>query len=193
MYRGHACLLHNCIGTERIERRDIHLEAAAYTGHIATHLTERLNAKSLIFKLSAGSAVIHVAAHHYCKTEYEFSYSIGVLTWGILRAHTVSGSGGEVDIIISGSGTHYNLKITGCVKHIGIHLIRTDYKRVNISDSLKEIVFGRIFLKQDEFGTSLLDDFAHTVNSHCCKRFFSCYEDFHDYQRVINAVSRNRS
>ena len=93
----------------------------------------------------------------------------------------MSGGRSKVDIVITGTGTHHDLKILCSVKHLCVHFVRTYDESVDVSDSGKQVSLCSIFLQQDQFCAGILYDLTHTIHRNSGKRFFGSYKNFHVY------------
>ncbi len=99
--RLHAFCLNSRIGNENVKSLNVHSETFGNTGHIASHLTESVDAERLALKFRTGRSVELVAADHNHHTENETGHSVGVLTGSVHHTNVVFGSGFEVDVVIA--------------------------------------------------------------------------------------------
>ena len=128
----HASSLDDLCGAIGIISQHLHVETLSDASHIATYIAKGENAKTLVLQLGTAGAVEEVTLGIDKKTEYKFSYAVGVLTWGVHGHYFVSRSGFEVDVVIPCAGTDDNLQLLGSVKHLCIDFIGTDDQCVSI-------------------------------------------------------------
>ena len=82
---------------------------------------------------------------------------------------------GEVDVVISGSGTNNYLQLLGGVEHFGIYLVGTDDECVGILHCVEKLLLLCIFLKQGEGVACSLDLCLYALDSCCCEWLLCCY------------------
>ena len=58
----------------------------------------------------------------------------------------MSGGCSEVDVVVTGTGTHHNLQLLCSVQHFGIHLVRADDECVSVFHCIQQLSFLGIFL-----------------------------------------------
>ena len=141
-------LLDDLCGAEGVVGINVHTEALGDASHVAAYITEGEDTQLLTQQLGTALTVVETTNGHHEQTEYEFGNGIGVLTWGILGNYVVSGSCGEVDIVVTSTGTNNNLQLLGSVEHFGIDLIRTDDECVGILYCVEQLCLFSIFLEQ---------------------------------------------
>ena len=86
----------------------------------------------------------------------------------------MSGSGCEVDVVVTCTGTNHNLQLLGSVKYFGVNLVRTDNQSVGILHSVQQLSLLRIFLQQGELMAACFYLFANALDSCCCERLLCC-------------------
>ncbi len=96
----------------------------------------------------------------------------------------MGGSGCQVDVVITGTGTHHNLQLLRRIKHLTVHLVRTDNHGVGILHGIQQLCLLRIFLQQHDFVACSLQFGLDTIDSGCCKWFFCCYQYFHKWANI---------
>ncbi len=65
---------------------------------------------------------------------------------------TFAGRRGEVNVVITGSGTDNDLQVFRCFKYFGCDFVGTDDKSVHVSDGGDELRSVGVFLKSGELG-----------------------------------------
>ena len=116
--------LGNLLGRdERIHGLDLHSEGGSLLANEPSDIAEGLDADSLAGNLGTGSRSELVAAHvnHHCNGE--LGHGIGVLAGSILDDNSVSGGGGEIDIVESGTCAHYDLELRSGVQNTCRNLV----------------------------------------------------------------------
>ena len=101
------------------------------------------------------------------------------------KDNIVGCSGCEVHIVISGTGTHHNLKLLCGVEHFGVDYVAAYDYGVGIGSGIEQILLAAVLFKKLEFITGLFYHFAYTVNSNGCKRFFGGYQYFHSPNALL--------
>ena len=51
----------------------------------------------------------------------------------------MSGGCSEVDVVVTGTGTHYDFQLLSSVQYFGIHLVRADDQSVSILDGIQQL------------------------------------------------------
>ena len=83
--------------------------------------------------------------------------------------------GGQVDVVIAGSGAHHNLQLLGGVEHFGIHLVRADNQRIGILYGIQQLLLLGVFLQQGQLISCSLYLFLDAFHGSCCERLLCCY------------------
>ena len=169
-----TCSLDDICRAEGIISRNIHTEALGDASDITTHVTKCQDTQLLTLQLTASLAIVEITNCENQQTEYQFGYSVGVLTRSILGYYVVSSSSSQVDIIITSTGANDNLEVLGCVEHLGISLVRTDNHRIHILHGIEKLSLLCIFFEQYEFIACSLYFFLNALDSSCCEWLFCC-------------------
>ena len=171
----HTGLLDDLCGAVGIVGIDIHTKALGDAGHVAADVAEGEDAQLLAHELGAALAVVEITDGHDEQTEDELGHGVGVLARRILGHHVVSRGGGEVDVVVAGTGADDDLQLLGSVEHLGVDLVRTDDHGISILDGVKQLSLLSIFLEQHELMAGCLHFCFDTIHSSGCKRFLCCY------------------
>ena len=147
--------------------------------HEAPNIAVGLDAETLALDLGACAGGETVAGHVYHHCYGKFGHGVGILSRGIHCHYLPCRTGLEVDIVVAGSGTDYNLQLRGCRDDVSCHLVRPDYEGIGIGHSLDQLFPGRVFLEQADFMPCFLGYFLHTGHGSGRKRFFCSDKYFH--------------
>ena len=175
VYRLHVSGNHCIVRTIGIIRIYVHAEALRDTRYVTAYVSESMDTEFLAFQLRAACAVIEVTHGIDHEPQSQLCHGIAVLSGGVHRYNLVLRSGLQVDIVITRTGTDYNLQLFRCVQHRRIHHIRTDDQCIRVSHSIQQLLFVGIFLQERQFVSCALYHFANTVHGHLRKGFFCCY------------------
>ena len=137
MERMHVSGGHRLIGAVRIVGIDLHAEALRDTRYVTAYVSKGVNTEFLTLEFGTRSTVIEVTYGIDHESERKLCHGIAVLTRGVHRYYLMSSGRLQVDIIITGTGAHYDLQLFGCVQHGLIHHIRTDDERIGISHCIQ--------------------------------------------------------
>ena len=155
-------------------------EAFGYAGNVTTNVSVSMDTQFLAHQFRTGSTVIEVTDSIYHHAQSQFGNSIGVLSRSIHHTNIVSGSGSQVYIIISCTGTNYNLQLFSSIQHLCINNITTDNDRISIFHCIQQLCLICIFLQQSKLISGCFNFFTDTVYCNFGKRFFSSYKYFHN-------------
>ena len=91
----------------------------------------------------------------------------------------MSGSGSQVYIIVSGTGTNYYFQLFRCIEHLGVDDVTTDNNGIRIFHCVKQLNFICIFLKQSQFKSGSFYFFLDAIHRNLGKWLFGCNKYFH--------------
>ena len=176
----YASSLNNLLRAECVVSINFHTEACSDASHVATYITESQDTELLALELCARLAIIEIAHSENQQSEYQFGNGVRILSRSVLCHHLMGCSRLEVDIIVACTCANYYFELLCCIEHLSVNFIRTDNHSISILNSVEELSFFCIFFKQHEFVACTFYYFFNTLYSSCCKRFFGCYEYFHN-------------
>ena len=144
---------------ERVDGHNTHSQSLGLLADQTTHVAEGLDADLLALDLGSRGRSELVAGHIDHHRDGKLGDSVGVLSRSVHDDHVVRGRRGEVNVVITGSGTDNDLQLFRGVKHFGCDFVGTDDKSVHVSDGCDELRSVSVLLKSGELVPCSGDDF----------------------------------
>ena len=154
-----------------VESRHLHSKTLSYACHVAAHLPECVNAQRLALKLAACFAVVAVANHQHSHAKHQLGNGVGILSGCIHHTHAVSSGFGEVNVVVTCTGTHHHLEQRCCIKHFFINNVAAHNQTGCIGNLGYKVGFSAFF-QQHQFVACFFHHLAYAVDSSCGKWFF---------------------
>ena len=144
---------------ERVDGHDAHSQSLGLLADQTADVAESLDADLPALDFSACGRGELVAAHIDHHRDGKLGDSVGVLSRSVHNDHVVRGRRGEVNVVVTGTGTDNDLQLFRCVKHFGCDFVGADDESVHISDGCDELRSVSVLLKSGELVPCSGDDF----------------------------------
>ena len=135
---------------ERVDGHNTHSKSLGLLADQTADVAESLDADLLALDLGSRGRSELVAGHIDHHRDGKLGDSVGVLSRSVHNDHVVRGRRGEVNVVITGSGTDNDLQLFRCVKHFGCYFVGADDESVHVSDGCDELRSVGVFLKSGE-------------------------------------------
>ena len=120
----------------------------------------------------AALAIVEVADGIDKHTHDQLGDGVAVLARSVHGNDATGSASLEVEVVVTGTGTHDDFQVLGVVNDLLGDLVGADDKSVGIGNGFIEVVHVGIFLEKSQFVAILLNHFADAVNSNLSKGFF---------------------
>ena len=177
----HAVGFENVGRDERVESAHLHAQRLAVTGHDAADVAVSLDSEPFAADLRSGAGGELIARHKNHHAHDQFGHGVRVLPRGIHHDNPFGGAGGQVDVVVTGTGANDDFQFLGGGDYFGRHFVAADNQPVGIFHGRQQIGLVRIFFQQGQFVTRPFNDFAYSVDRRFRKRLFGSYQYLHSF------------
>ena len=166
-------------GAEGVVGLDVHAESLGDAGHVAAYVAESEQTEGLALEFGARLAVVEVAHGIDEQAHHEFGHGVGVLARRVHGHHVVSRGGGQVDVVVTGTGAYDDFQLLGGGKDGLVHLVGADDEGVGVGHGVEQLLLFSVFLQECQLGAGLFHHFADAADGDGGEGFFGCNKYFH--------------
>ena len=141
-----------------------------------------MDADGLALGLAARSRRKLAAEHKDHQGDGQLGHGVGVLAGGVHHHDAPCGSGGQVHVVVTGTGAYDDFEFRGGGDDLGGHLIGTDDEGVHIGHGGNQVFLGGIFFKQSDLVATAFEDVLNAVHRINGERLLGSDQDFHFFR-----------
>ena len=179
----HAVGLEQCVVRhERIVGDDVHPHRLALAADELADVAVGMDAQRLALNLRSRAGRKTVARHEDHHRKGQFGHRIGVLPGGVHHHDPAGRSGFQVDVVVTGAGTHHDFEILRGGDHFGRHLVAANDQGVDIGHGGEQLRPIGVFFQQGQFVPRLFHNAANALHRLFSERLLGCNQYFHIFE-----------